>query len=80
MQFRRTIFALALASLSTWAAAQDHTAPKTRAQVYQELIDAQREGLLPTSKTEYPPSEQTVAHNRELYALQHHLLDSLSGH
>jgi Domain of unknown function (DUF4148) len=40
---------------------------KTREQVRQELIQAQRDGLLPTSKTDYPPSPELIARNRALY-------------
>ncbi|MDR5794227.1 DUF4148 domain-containing protein [Caballeronia sp. LZ008] len=37
---------------------------KTRAQVMQELIEAQRAGLVPTSRSDYPPSEATIERNR----------------
>ncbi|EKS72717.1 hypothetical protein BURK_004672 [Burkholderia sp. SJ98] len=40
---------------------------KTRAEVVAELIQAQKDGLVPTSKTDYPPSERTIQRNKELY-------------
>ncbi|MCA8023587.1 DUF4148 domain-containing protein [Burkholderia metallica] len=42
---------------------------KTRAEVYAELIQAQKDGLIPISKSDYPPSETTIRRNRELYRL-----------
>ncbi|WP_082712044.1 DUF4148 domain-containing protein [Burkholderia singularis] len=42
---------------------------KTREQVRQELIQAYHDGLLPTSKLDYPPSEATIARNKELHRL-----------
>lgn len=40
---------------------------KTRAQAMQELIEAQRAGLVPTSRSDYPPSEATIERNRARY-------------
>nr|WP_310678379.1 hypothetical protein [Burkholderia multivorans] len=37
--------------------------------VIQELIQAYHDGLLPTSKHDYPPSEATIARNKELHQL-----------
>ncbi|WP_407973385.1 DUF4148 domain-containing protein (plasmid) [Burkholderia pyrrocinia] len=42
---------------------------KTREQVRQELIPAYHDGVLPTSKHDYPPSPATIARNKELYNL-----------
>ncbi|WP_338418461.1 DUF4148 domain-containing protein [Burkholderia cenocepacia] len=42
---------------------------KTREQVHQELIQAYHDGLLPTSKHDYPPSEALIARNKELHQL-----------
>nr|WP_272544876.1 DUF4148 domain-containing protein [Burkholderia cepacia]MDC6099558.1 DUF4148 domain-containing protein [Burkholderia cepacia] len=42
---------------------------KTREQVQQELVQAYHDGLLPTSKHDYPPSEATIARNKELHQL-----------
>ncbi|MDR5751301.1 DUF4148 domain-containing protein [Caballeronia sp. LZ024] len=44
---------------------------KTRAQVYGELMQAQKDGVVPSNKTDYPPSQRTVQHNREQYRLRH---------
>lgn len=37
---------------------------KTRAQVRAELLEAQRAGLAPVHKNDYPPSAETIARNR----------------
>ena len=44
-------------------------APKTRAEVRQELIAAQRAGQIPTSDVDYPPSADTVRRNQDLYRM-----------
>ncbi|MGV7246633.1 DUF4148 domain-containing protein [Caballeronia sp. M23-90] len=44
---------------------------KTRAEVYSELIQAQRDGIVPSNKTDYPPSQRTIERNRELYSVRH---------
>jgi hypothetical protein len=41
---------------------------KSRAQVTQELVQAQHDGQVPSGKTQYPPSEQLMARNREIHA------------
>ncbi|ERJ34024.1 hypothetical protein L810_3578 [Burkholderia sp. AU4i] len=43
---------------------------KTRAEVYAELIQAQKDGLIPSGKADYPPSQATIQRNRELYQLR----------
>lgn len=44
---------------------------KTRAEVYAELVQAQKDGFLPFKKTDYPPSAETIRRNQELYRLTH---------
>ncbi|MFL9875137.1 DUF4148 domain-containing protein [Paraburkholderia megapolitana] len=41
---------------------------KTRAEVRQELIEAQRNGLVPTNDVNYPPNERTIERNKARYA------------
>ncbi|CAE6733160.1 hypothetical protein R69927_01922 [Paraburkholderia domus] len=41
---------------------------KTRAEVRQELLQAQRDGLIPTNDTDYPPSQRTVERNKARFA------------
>ncbi|MDR5837428.1 DUF4148 domain-containing protein [Caballeronia sp. LZ034LL] len=55
---------LALALASGAASAQG----KSRDQVRQELVQAQHDGDVPSGKTQYPPSEQLVARNKEVHA------------
>ncbi|MDN7424788.1 DUF4148 domain-containing protein [Burkholderia sp. AU45388] len=57
------------APVVAFAQTADHTV--TRADVRAELIQAERDGTLPTSNWDYPPSTQTIARNRELYAIAH---------
>ncbi|WP_042627163.1 DUF4148 domain-containing protein [Burkholderia plantarii] len=49
----------------------DDNGPLTRAAVRAELVDAQRDGFVPTANSDYPPSAVTVARNRERYAIAH---------
>ncbi|MFM0197927.1 DUF4148 domain-containing protein [Paraburkholderia strydomiana] len=37
---------------------------KTREQVVQELVQARREGLVPSGRADYPPSQATIERNR----------------
>jgi hypothetical protein len=57
------------APIVAFAQSADHTV--TRADVRADLIQAERDGTLPTSNWDYPPSTQTIARNRELYAIAH---------
>ena len=43
---------------------------KSREQVREE-VQAWRDGLLPYKRYEYPPSAETIARNKELYAITH---------
>ncbi|MDR5751313.1 MULTISPECIES: DUF4148 domain-containing protein [unclassified Caballeronia] len=56
---------------SAWQAPASNSAMpvgKTRQQVVEELIQAQRDGLLPTSRSDYPSSERLIEMNKERYA------------
>ncbi|WP_241293734.1 DUF4148 domain-containing protein [Burkholderia stabilis] len=72
---RKLIAATALLALAigTPVAAFAQTASQglTRADVIAELVQAQRDGTVPTSNWDYPPSKQTIARNAELYAIAH---------
>lgn len=43
---------------------------KSRAEVVAELVQAQRDGIVPARKSEYPPSSQTIERNKELYRIR----------
>ncbi|WP_137909973.1 MULTISPECIES: DUF4148 domain-containing protein [unclassified Burkholderia] len=43
------------------------TPGKTREQVRAELVQAYRDGLVPYSRNDYPPSASTIARNKVLY-------------
>ena len=53
------------------AFAQTSSSGVTRAEVIADLVQAERDGIVPTSNSDYPPSAATVARNRELYAIAH---------
>jgi hypothetical protein len=71
----KLLSAFVLAALSlpfgTSVYAQSSAPGLTRAEVRAQLIQAEKEGLLPWSRGDYPPSERTVERNRELYAIRH---------
>ena len=43
----------------------------TQEEVREELVQAWRDGLLPNKRYENPPSADTIARNKELYAITH---------
>ncbi|WP_025598449.1 DUF4148 domain-containing protein [Burkholderia sp. WSM2230] len=53
------------------AFAQTTTPALTRADVRAQLEQAQAEGLVPAPRNDYPPSDATIARNKEIYAIQH---------
>jgi hypothetical protein len=61
------------ATLSLGVASQGvHAQGKTRAQVIDELKQAQHEGTVPANKTLYPPSAEIVARNKTLHGFSVH--------
>ena len=68
-----TAFAVTVLSLSFGTNAFAQTSPHglTRAEVKSQLVEAQAEGLVPAPRNDYPPSVQSIARNREIYAIQH---------
>ncbi|MGF6935948.1 hypothetical protein OKW41_005110 [Paraburkholderia sp. UCT70] len=71
----KLLTAIAVAALSlpfgANAFAQTTSSGLTRAEVIAQLKQAQAEGLVPTSKSDYPPTAAEIARNREIYAIQH---------
>jgi hypothetical protein len=68
------------ASLSAVFVAQAALAQgKTRAQVQQELAQARHDGMIPISKTSYPPSSEQIARNKELHAIAKHAGEANPG-
>ena len=45
---------------------------KSRAQVQQELAQARHDGVIPVSKTNYPPTDEQMARNKQLHAIAKH--------
>ncbi|MCO1370280.1 DUF4148 domain-containing protein [Burkholderia multivorans] len=71
---RKLIAAVTLAAVvgaPAVAFAQTSSSGLTRAEVIADLVQAERDGTVPTSNWDYPPSAQTIARNRELYAIAH---------
>ncbi|KVT71937.1 hypothetical protein WL76_06695 [Burkholderia ubonensis] len=65
------------ATLSLGIAAQAaHAQGKTRAQVVDELKQAQHDGIVPASKTQYPPTTDIVTRNKELHGISVHAGDA----
>src|ERR1700757_159112 len=59
---RSAIGALAC-SITMCVSAQTQPAGKTRAEVRAELVEAQRDGVVPAPKYDYPPSQDTIERN-----------------
>jgi hypothetical protein len=64
------IAAASLCAVTLAQAAQE--SGKTRAEVRQELVQAQHEGTVPASKNNYPPNADTITRNKELHAISKH--------
>jgi hypothetical protein len=84
LRHTRGLAALAAAWVATLALAAPAMAKVdnnglSRAQVHAQLVEAQRDGFVPTGDSDYPPSRQTVERNRELYAIAHHAGYSEAG-
>ncbi len=60
------ITAVAGTAFATTASAEGLTREQVRAQ----LVEAQRDGVVPTTPTDYPPSTVQVQHNRAIYQAQ----------
>ncbi len=63
---------LSLGMATQAAFAQTQTQGKSRTQVVNELRQAQHDGVVPISKTQYPPTSEIVARNKELHGISVH--------
>ncbi|HEB3529842.1 DUF4148 domain-containing protein [Burkholderia cenocepacia] len=63
---------LSLGMATQAAFAQTPTQGKSRTQVVNELKQAQHDGVVPISKTHYPPTGEIVARNKELHGISVH--------
>ncbi|OLL32479.1 hypothetical protein BTH42_06575 [Burkholderia sp. SRS-W-2-2016] len=52
---------------------------KTREQVKAELIQAQHEGVTPTTKTQYPPTPDNLERQKQLHVLTTHAGEAAPG-
>jgi len=48
----------------------------TRMQVREQLVQAERDGVIPTTDTSYPPSDDDIARNKATYEAQFGKSDS----
>ncbi|CAB3809948.1 hypothetical protein LMG28614_07173 [Paraburkholderia ultramafica] len=64
------------ASAGDMAQAQQPAPEKTRAQVRQELIEAERAGLVPSPKNDYPPSQAAIERNKARFRVNESYLAS----
>jgi hypothetical protein len=65
--------ALVTAAVSCSAFSQTTATPaKSRAEVQQELVKAQHDGVIPINKTQYPPNEEQKARNKGVHAASVH--------
>lgn len=67
------IVILLLASMSVGVAGQAfaQTSGITRAEVKQQLVQAEAQGLLPSNGTDYPPRASSIARNKAAYVARH---------
>lgn len=70
--FVTATLSLGVATQATFAQTQTQAQGKTRAEVVNELKQAQHDGVVPTSKTQYPPTGEIVARNKELHGVSVH--------
>ncbi|MPV69716.1 DUF4148 domain-containing protein [Burkholderia sp. BE17] len=70
--FVTATLSLGMATQAAFAQTQTQTQGKTRAQVVNELKQAQHDGVVPTSKTQYPPTAEMIARNKELHGISAH--------
>ncbi|WP_396901008.1 DUF4148 domain-containing protein [Burkholderia anthina] len=68
MSIRRPVISIAVAALAIAAFSQSVAAQaKTRQEVRQELIRARHDGVIPSPKHDYPPSQATIARNQDIH-------------
>lgn len=70
--FVTATLSLGMATQAAFAQVQTQTQGKTRTQVVNELKQAQHDGVVPTSKTQYPPTGEIIARNKELHGISVH--------
>ncbi|SAK44681.1 hypothetical protein AWB80_00788 [Caballeronia pedi] len=63
---------LAITGISFGLVSQSAMAQKSRQQVQQELVQAQHDGVVPSTKTQYPPTDAMIARNKEVHAVTTH--------
>ncbi|KVH42511.1 hypothetical protein WL88_19710 [Burkholderia diffusa] len=70
--FVAATLSLGITTQAAFAQTQTQTQGKTRSEVVTELKQAQHDGTVPTSKTQYPPTSEIVARNKELHGISVH--------
>ncbi|BBU32332.1 hypothetical protein BTHE68_60660 (plasmid) [Burkholderia sp. THE68] len=72
MRATHSAVVLAITGISFGLISQSALAQKSRQQVQQELVQAQHDGITPSTKTQYPPTDAMVARNKEVHAATTH--------
>ncbi len=72
MKAAKLAVVLAMTGVSIGLVSQAALAQKSREQVRQELAQAQHEGYTPAGRTQYPPTEASIARNKEIHAVATH--------
>ncbi|WP_250478257.1 MULTISPECIES: DUF4148 domain-containing protein [unclassified Caballeronia] len=67
---------IACLTVGVTAQAQAQTSGLTRAEVKQQLVQAEAQGVLPSNGTNYPPSARAIARNKAVFAEQHESQDA----
>ncbi len=62
---------LAASALGIAMEASAQTSVLTRAEVKQQLVSAEAQGLVPSGGVDYPPSAREITRNKEAFARQH---------
>src|SRR5258705_4748591 len=65
------LFLLASITVAVATQATAQAGGLTRAEVKQQLVQAEAKGLAPSSSVDYPPSQRSIARNRAIFEARH---------
>ena len=70
--FVTATLSLGITTQAAFAQTQTQTQGKTRTEVINELKQAQHDGVVPTSKTQYPATSEMISRNKALHVISMH--------
>lgn len=79
MKVAKLAVVLTMTGVSIALVSQAALAQKSREQVRQELAQTQHEGYTPAGRTQYPPTEASIARNKEIHAAATHQGENAPG-